>query len=196
VAFPGGVQESGMSENPTLVSSTEIFKGKVFTVRRDRLRTGEKTYDLDIVEHAQSYAVMARPSPGEVLLVKQYRHAASADLWEFPAGSADEDEDPKTGALRELREETGYSAGRIEQIYAGYLTPGFCTEFMRFFVADDLQAGATQFDEDEDIQTRCISIDEAFAMLRRGEITDAKTALGLLLLTAHSCGSARGELPG
>ena len=107
---------------------------------------------LDVVEHGASLAIVATPTPREVVLVRQYRHAARAILWEVPAGSAEHGEIATDGARRELREETGYRTGRIRHVGSVWTTPGFCSEIMHFFHADGSLGGRTQFDDDERIE--------------------------------------------
>lgn len=169
-------------EAPQLVDSQTVFESRVFKVRTDVVAQGGKTCRFDIVEHPVSYAVIARPKPDQVLLVRQYRHAAARYLWELPAGSAEPDEDPLEGARRELREETGYSATAVRELLTTYMTPGFCTERMCYFIADGLAGGQTEFDEDEDIETQTFSLAEALRMIESGQILDAKTIVGLLYL--------------
>lgn len=164
------------------IGSQTVFTGKVFNVRRDIVEENGRRRTIDLVEHALSYAIIARPKPDELLLVSQYRHAAGQVLLEIPAGMANPGESPREGALRELREETGYSAGRITEIFTLYPTPGFCDERLAFFLVDDLRGGATEFDDDEQIETRSVGIREALALLERGQIIDGKTALALLWL--------------
>jgi ADP-ribose pyrophosphatase len=154
----------------------------VFKVRSDVVRQAGKTCTFEIVEHPVSYTVIAQPSPDHVLLVRQYRHAAAQYLWELPAGSAAPGEDAVEGARRELREETGYSAAAVHEVLTTYMTPGFCTERMRYFVADGLVGGPTQFDEDEDIETQIFALADALRMIETGQIADAKTIVGLLCL--------------
>lgn len=168
------------------VDSRQVFGGKVFSVRRDTIEDDGQRRVIDLVEHVVSYAIVARPSACEVVLVRQYRHAIGEKIWEIPAGMADGNERPEDGALRELREETGYRGGRIRRMFGLYPTPGFCTERLDFFLVDDLECGQTKFDEDEDIETRTFSLEEALAMLSNGEIRDAKTAVALLWLDRES----------
>lgn len=170
-----------MSPVRTIASQT-VFTGKVFNVRQDVVEENGRRRTIDLVEHALSYAVIARPSPGELLLVSQYRHAAGQVLLEIPAGMANPGETAQAGALRELREETGYSGGRIQEIFTLFPTPGFCDERLAFFLVDDLRCGATEFDDDEQIETRSVEIGKALALLERGQIIDGKTALALLWL--------------
>ena len=96
---------------------------------------------VDVVEHGASLAIVATPAPNELVLVRQYRHPVRSLLWEVPAGTAEPGESPLEGAKRELREETGYRAGRIRPIGSVWMTPGFCSEIMHFFHADELVAG-------------------------------------------------------
>ena len=149
-------------------------------MRTDIVTLNGKPSRVDIVEHPNSYAIIARPAPDQVLLVRQYRHAVGGYLWELPAGSADGDENAVDGVRRELREETGYSAQSVREVAATYMSPGFCTELMRYFVADGLTSGATEFDEDEDIETQSFPIERALAMIENGDIVDAKSIVGLL----------------
>lgn len=174
-----------MSEVPSTVRSEVVFEGPIFTVRRDTIVRGGKTQRLDVVEHRGSYAILACPAPQSVVLVRQYRHPAGRALWELPAGMADPGEEPEAGALRELREETGFRAKRVRRFLTTFMTPGFCTEQLTFFLAEDLEPGLTDFDSDEEIETKVISLNEALALLDAGEIADAKTAIGLLWLYRH-----------
>jgi len=159
------------------VESKVVFEGKVFKVRQDTLEDKGRSQVIDLVDHALSYAVIARPSASELILVHQYRHAVQQKIWEIPAGMADKGEKSEDGALRELREETGYRGGRIRKIFGLYPTPGFCTERLDFFLVDDLTSGETTFDDDENILTRVFSIEKALAMLASGEVVDCKTAI-------------------
>ena len=97
---------------------------------------------VEVVEHTGGVVIVAQPDPGTIVLVRQYRFAVEATLWEAPAGMIDPGEDPAAAALRELREETGYRAERIEFLFSAYSTPGFCQERLHFFVARGLTPGA------------------------------------------------------
>ena len=177
----GSANVRGMNELPTVISSERVFDGRVFSVRRDRVRYGDGAeHRLDIVEHRGSLAILATPAPAELILVRQYRHPAGRFLWELPAGTVEPGEDPAAGAARELREETGYSAGRLTSIGTTFMTPGFCEERMHFFHAEDLVPGAQSLDEDERIEVGSFPLERAWRMLAAGEIADVKTLLGLL----------------
>jgi ADP-ribose pyrophosphatase len=171
-----------MDQPPEVIASTRPFGGRVFNVRVDDVRHadgGEQR--IDVVEHGASLAIVATPERGEVVLVRQYRHPAGAWLWEIPAGTAEPGELPIDGAKRELREETGYRAGRIRSIGSVWTTPGFCTEVMHFYHADELVAGETAFDEDERIEVATFTFQAAWRLVADG-IADAKTVLALYWL--------------
>jgi ADP-ribose pyrophosphatase len=181
-----------MTERPEVESSQRVFEGRVFNVRLDELRYEDGArYRCDVVEHPGSFTILAAPQPNEVVLVRQYRHPVGVCLWELPAGTAEGDEDPVAGAARELREETGYRAGRVRPFGELYATPGFCTEIMRFFYADELSAGEQALDEDERIEVGVFSTDAAWRLVDKGEIKDLKTVLALLWLEGK-----RGEIGG
>ena len=169
-----------MDETPELFSSERVFEGRVFNVRIDKIRYSDGAeHRVDVVEHPGSFTVLAMPAPDEVVLVRQYRHAVSTALWELPAGTAERGEDPQEGAARELREETGYGAGRMRRLGSLYATPGFCTEIMHFFAAEDLSAGEQMLDEDERIEVATFTRDAAWRLVAKGEIADMKTVLAL-----------------
>jgi ADP-ribose pyrophosphatase len=181
-----------MVDKPVVESSRRVFTGRVFNVRLDQLRYEDGTgHRCDVVEHRGSFTIIAVPQPGHVVLVRQYRHPVRAVLWELPAGTAEADEDPVSGAARELREETGYRAGRIRPLGALFATPGFCTEIMQFFYAEELSAGEQMLDEDERIEVGVFSADTAWRLVADGEIADLKTVLALLWLEGK-----RGEIGG
>ncbi len=185
-----------MSELPDIISSTRVFEGRVFDVRIDQLRYDDGSqHRIDVVEHGPSFTIAAAPAPGEVVLVRQYRHPARAALWELPAGRSDAGEEPSAGALRELREETGFRAGRIRHVFALYSTPGFCDELMHFFYADRLEAGEQALDEDERIEVRRFACEDAWRLVAEGGITDCKTVLGLLWMRSQKDEFEGGFLP-
>jgi ADP-ribose pyrophosphatase len=181
-----------MDSDAQLISSRERFTGRVFSVRTDDLRLEDGTEaSLDIVEHRGSYGIIATPSHDRLVLVRQYRHAASAALWEIPAGTAEPGEDVLDGALRELAEETGFRAGSVRPLGTLFMTPGFCTEVMHFVHAWDLHEGEQSLDEDERITAVTFSLEEAEKLAKSGQIADAKTVIALLWMRGN-----RGELVG
>jgi len=158
----------------------EVFAGKVFTVTRDRVTIpGKGDVVREIVRHTGAVAIVPLMSDTEVLLVKQYRFAAGADLWEIPAGTLEPGESAEQCAARELEEETGYRAGDMQPVLRFYTTPGFCDELMHLFIARNLTPGRQKLDSDESLVTGTFQLDRARAMIVAGEIRDAKTIVGL-----------------
>ncbi len=171
-----------MEELPRLLRSERLFDGRVVRLRVDDLRYADGSeHRVEVVEHAASMAIVATPAPREIVLVRQYRHPAGAPLWEIPAGTAERGEDPLAGARRELLEETGYRAGSIRPICSFWTTPGFCSELMHLFHADELVAGEPAFDDDERIEVGCFTLQAAWRLVGQGT-ADAKTLLALYWL--------------
>lgn len=173
-----------MSEAERL-SSDRVFTGKVFSVDRDAVRMPNgRSVIVDVVRHAQSVVLVPVPEPGKVILVRQYRYPVNAFLWELPAGSVDEGETPDQAARRECHEEIGLVPATVVRLSAMYPTPGYCDEQMIFFRVSSLEdtGEQAQVDEDEDIEARTFDLAEARDMIRRGEITDMKTLVGLTLI--------------
>jgi ADP-ribose pyrophosphatase len=181
----GSANSAGMLESVRVVSSRPAFEGRVFDVRVDEIQyTSEPPHRIDVVEHGDSVAIAALHADGSIVLVRQYRHATGGYVWEIPAGAVDPGEDARDAALRELREETGYTAARIELLASIYPTPGYCDEVVHVFVARDLQQGKRDLDEDERIDVAEVSIEQAWRLATE-QVSDAKTALALLWLKAR-----------
>jgi len=170
------------------LSSTQSFKGRIFSVTVDRVTVPNgRTVTLDIVRHRGSVVLLPMQDDGRVVLIRQYRYALGRWIWELPAGGLDVGEDPAAAAARECEEEIGLVPGRVEFAGAWYPTPGFCTEVMHYYRLGDLHQPSSDDpqahkDEDEDIRVQVFPLDEARAMVRRGEIVDLKTAWGLTLV--------------
>jgi ADP-ribose pyrophosphatase len=136
---------------------------------------------IDLLRHPGAAAVVPFLDADRVLLIRQYRHATGGPLLEVPAGKLDPDESPRTCAIRELQEETGYRAGRLEELTWIWTSPGFCDEVIHLFAAFDLEPAEQALEPDEIIDLVPMSLDDALAAVRCGEIRDAKTALSLML---------------
>lgn len=165
-----------------LIRSETLLQGRTFKVRRDTLRTpngGETT--LEIVEHGGSVVVIPVDDENNLLFVRQYRHAAKADLLELPAGTRDQDEPFEECAAREVREETGMEAGTLQKLGAFYLAPGYSTEFMAVFLATELKENPLQADEDEFLDVERIPLKKAIQMAEQGEVPDSKSLAALML---------------
>ncbi|MCQ3938794.1 MAG: ADP-ribose pyrophosphatase [Chloroflexi bacterium] len=165
-----------------LLRSEILLKGRAFTIRRDYLKTpdGRET-KFDIVEHGGSVIILPVDGEGNLLFVRQYRHAAGMDLLELPAGTRDGDEPFEECAAREIREETGMEAGTLKYVGSFYLAPGYSTEYMGVFLATDLKHNPLEADDDEFLSLEKIPVKEALAMAERGEVPDAKSLAALLM---------------
>lgn len=139
--------------------------------------------ELEIISHPGAAAVVPFLSDDRILLLRQYRHAAGGYIWEIPAGKLDPGEEPRACAERELAEETGYRARRIEQTGVILTTPGFTDERIYLFSAFDLEPGVTAHEVSEVIELHEVPFEEALAMVDRGEIIDGKTLAALF----HAC---------
>jgi ADP-ribose diphosphatase len=168
------------------IKSEILLQGRVFKIRRDTLRTpnGGET-KLDIVEHGGSVVLLPIDHEGNLLLVRQYRHAVGEDLLELPAGTRDGEEPFEDCAAREIREETGLEAGALQKLGEFYLVPGYSTELMAVFLATDLKENPLQPDEDEFLQIEKIPLKQAVELAEQGKIQDAKTLAALLLARPH-----------
>jgi ADP-ribose pyrophosphatase len=166
---------------PETLSSKLIYEGHIFDVRLDHIREGEVEYDREIVVHPGSCVIVPLFADETIGLVRQYRHAAGKSLLEIPAGSLEKDEDPKTGAIRELEEEIGVVAANIELLIEFYVSPGFLTEKMFVFLATDLTDVGQKLESDELIEIERLTFPQAFDLIRNGGIEDAKTITGLAL---------------
>jgi len=135
--------------------------------------------DLDVVRHPGAAAIVPFESDSEVLMIRQFRHAAGGTIWEVPAGKLDGDP-PEVCAAKELEEEAGRLAGRIEKLTSILTTPGFCDEVIHLFAAFDLTAVPMKLEPDEVIEVVPMPLGEALDLVWQGEVRDAKSALALL----------------
>ena len=165
-----------------LIRSEILLEGRAFKIRRDFLKTpdGGETR-LEIIEHGGSVVLLPIDNDGNLLFVRQYRHAAGEDLLELPAGTRDGDESFEACAAREIREETGMEASSLQKVGEFYLAPGYSSEFMAVFLATGLKENPLDADEDEFLQIEKIPVKEAIEMAERGEVPDAKSLAALLL---------------
>ncbi len=165
-----------------LIESQHIFKGIVFDVERDRLREGSGFEIVrEVVRHSGGAGCLPLFADGRVALVKQYRHPARRELLEIPAGKIEADETPIECAAREIEQEIGFRAGRIEKLADFYSTPGFCEERLFVFLATDLVPVQQNLDHDEFVEIVYLPLAEAVEMAERNEIEDSKTIIALLL---------------
>lgn len=158
----------------------QIFKGKVITVNIDTVTLPNGvTVDLEIVRHPGAAAIVPTKEDGTVVLIKQFRHAAGGFIYEIPAGKLHPGEDPKDCAARELEEEIGYQAGRLELLSSIFTAPGFTDEVIHVYHATSLKPGRQHLDRDEVLEIVEMPLNEAIGMIHAGMIRDAKTMVGL-----------------
>jgi ADP-ribose pyrophosphatase len=164
-----------------ILHSETLYEGHVFSVRQDRIsEPGGILVTRDIVVHRGSVVLLPVFPDGSILLVRQYRHALGAFLWELVAGRLEAGESRLAAARRELIEETGYTARRVKQILELFPSPGFVTERMWIFAATGLRRGRAQPEEDERITPRKFSLAALEKMIRRGSLHDAKSVAAIL----------------
>jgi ADP-ribose pyrophosphatase len=165
-----------------LLSSKLIYSGKVFDIRSDLVRLPRgSTHLFDIVDHRPAVTMIPLDGDRRICFIRQYRLPAGKELIELPAGVLEVNEEPMAGAQREIREEIGMSARNLKLIGEFFLAPGYSTERMYVFLADNLTPDPLPKDEDEIISLERISITEAYRMVRLNQIEDAKSISALLL---------------
>ena len=170
-----------MDLKETKLSSEPIYQGSFVTINRDKVRlpNGNESQRI-VIRHPGAACVLAVTEEGKAVLVRQWRYAADAATLELPAGKLDAGEDPAECALRELAEETPYTADRVKLISSFYTAIGFCDEKMYFHQAEGVRLGSTlSNDEDEITETVLMSKEEARTALAHNEIKDGKTLIGL-----------------
>ncbi|HTV72400.1 MAG TPA: NUDIX hydrolase [Candidatus Acidoferrales bacterium] len=161
-------------------SSRRIYEGRVVNLRVDEIDApGGRRRLIEVIEHNGGAVVIARPTPDEIIMVRQYRYPVQDALWELPAGMVDPGETPDTAAARELREETGYTARSLRYLWSSYATPGFCEERWSFYVAEGLQPGEQHLDDNEQIEVRTWRIEDAWRLIEADQLRDAKSQIGL-----------------
>ena len=168
-------------ELPKILSSQKVFDGRVFNVTVDTVSEGELTYQREVVHHNGSAVIVPIFDDGTVALVRQYRHPAVRYLLEIPAGTLAKGERPEIGAARELKEELGVTAGRLEKLSEFFVSPGFCEEKMWVYLATELSQGEQALEDDEVLEVVRLPLADALEMITSGEIQDAKTIIGLML---------------
>jgi ADP-ribose pyrophosphatase len=164
-----------------VVSSETLFKGRVFTVKRDRVAEPSGIVTTrEIIVHPGSVVVLPLLADGRIVLIRQYRHAAGQYLWELVAGHKEPNESVTAGVHRELIEETGYTAKRIRKLLEVFPSPGLLGERMDIFLAEGLTKGKARPEDDEKITQKIVTLPEAEAWIRSGKICDSKSVAGIL----------------
>ncbi len=179
---------------PGRVHSKRAYTGKIVSLDVDTVRFPDGSIgELEMIRHPGASAVVPflsdpRSEDPQVLLIRQYRYAADGYLFEIPAGRLDPGEDPLHCAARELKEETGCTAEKLDYLLTMYTTPGFTDEKIHLYMATGLVAGETKHEADEFLELRPVLLSRALEMIEAGEIQDGKTALGLLFAAGFRAG--------
>ncbi|PKM84391.1 MAG: ADP-ribose pyrophosphatase [Firmicutes bacterium HGW-Firmicutes-11] len=173
-----------MTHEEITLETERIYEGKILNLRRDKvLAVGEQVAYREIVEHKGGVAIAAITDDGKMVMVRQYRKAASKVVLEVPAGKIESDEDHKVTASRELQEETGYTADHMEHLTSFYSSIGYSEEFLYLYLATGLTRGPTNFDDNEAIDILEYDLKELKRMVMNKEIEDAKTIAAIFIAT-------------
>ncbi|MHB1007067.1 MAG: NUDIX domain-containing protein [Chloroflexota bacterium] len=171
---------------PTL-KSEYLYRGRIIDLRLDTVRLPNgRTTKREIIEHRGAVGIVPIDAAGNVVLVRQFRKPIERSILEIPAGTRDEEEPVEVCLHRELREETGLTADHTERLAAYYSAVGFCTEYIEVYLATGLHEGQAGPDEDEFVEVVRVPLAQALAMIDTGEIVDAKTIVGLLVVKARN----------
>ena len=179
-------------ENSARISSRRVYTGRVLNLDIDSVRFPDGSQgELEIIRHSGASAVVplldeATHRDPRVVLIRQYRYAADAYVYEIPAGRLDEGESPLTCARRELEEETGYRAADVKPLMSVFTTPGFTDERIHLFMATGLTSGQERRERDEFLTVITLPLSQVMQMIASGEICDGKTVVALLFVAAFS----------
>ncbi|MCG3180845.1 MAG: ADP-ribose pyrophosphatase [Phycisphaerae bacterium] len=174
---------------PEVIDRRRLHDGPRISLDRLTVRAGDGQIVRDVVRHPGAVVILPLTGDSRVILIRNARVAIGCVLLELPAGTLEPPEEPRACAARELTEETGYSAGRLERLCGFYSAPGFCDEYLHVFVAENLSAGAMDPDAGESLAPVAVELDEAVRMCLDGRIEDGKT---IAVLLAYRCMSGQG----
>lgn len=168
---------------PTVVSQQVVYEGRVFGISiTEALSAAGNPMKVEIVHHPGGASAIPVNREGKIALVRQYRFPPQRFCLEIPAGRIDPGDTPLEAARRELEEEVGVRAHRMELVCEFYPTPGYCEERLYIYLATELEETRQHLDRDEEIEVYWVAFDEALELVRRGEIDDAKTIIALLMV--------------
>ena len=187
---------TGQTARPGPIATRRIHTGRVITLDIDTVRFPDgSTGEMEMFRHSGASAVLpvlsaADAADPQVLLIRQYRYATDGYIWEVPAGRLDGPEDPLVCARRELLEETGATAERLDRLTTIYPTPGFCDERIHLFAAHGLQVDESRArrEPDEFVELKPVELSRVLGMIRDGEISDAKTICCVLFYAGFRAG--------
>ena len=169
------------------ISSEYIYKGRILNLRKDTVQMDNgQTAVREIIEHVDSVGIIAVDGQGNILLVKQFRSPVNSLLLEIPAGCLEKGEKPEATVIRELREETGYTAGTVEKLGGFYLAPGYTDEYMHVYVAKELDWDPLVAEDTAEIELIKEPVANIKKLISSGEIRDCKSIAAILMFLANS----------
>lgn len=164
------------------ISSDRVYTGKVISLRVDTVEVLNQGYKKrEIVEHGGAVGIVAITDNNKILLIKQFRKAIEKEIVEIPAGKLEIGENPKDCAIRELQEETGYTAQNIKLMHKFFTSAGFSNQKVFIYLATGLTKGENNLDDGENLDLYELDLNDAYDMVVRNDIEDAKTSIGILL---------------
>lgn len=167
------------------IKSEQMYSGRVLDLRIDTVEGPSGITTREIIDHSDAVTILPYEPPNTVYLIHQFRKAVEAILIEAPAGCMAPKEDPLDAAIRELKEETGFSAQTLTKVGEMYMAPGFCNEYMHYYIAEELMAGETSFDDDEHMELKQYALEDVMDMIQNRQIIDAKTIMGIYFLNEY-----------
>jgi ADP-ribose pyrophosphatase len=175
-----------------VLSHRRVYDGKILSLELDEIQEQGGAKALrEVVRHHGSVAALPVDDEGRLVLVRQYRHPVGQALWEVPAGILEKGESPEEAVRREVEEEVGRRAGHLERLAVFHPTPGFCDEVLHLFRATQLEEAPVNRDEDEVLEVKWYTLDEARGLFRAGAVRDAKTIIALLMESEHRAAEDR-----
>lgn len=174
------LRRCGMTFEEKTIKSQRIYEGAIINLRRDEVTVQKGTSKREIIEHNGGAVLAAVTDTGKLVMVRQYRKAAERVMLEVPAGKIDPGESPEDAAKRELKEETGYTAGNIKFLMQFYPSVGYSEEILYLYLCTELTSGETNFDENEAIDIEEYEVNKLYKMAMDGDIQDAKTIIAVL----------------
>ena len=171
--------------NEETIDSKLIYEGKILSLRVDTVKGPNGVSKREIIDHSQAVTIIPYQKPGSIYLIHQFRKPTEQILIELPAGCMESNEEPIVAAARELKEETGFTASSLTKVGEMYMAPGFCNEYMHFYIAEELKSGETDMDLDEYMEMKEYSLSELKEMIKEKKIIDAKTVLGVYFIEEY-----------
>ncbi|PIS01253.1 MAG: hypothetical protein COT84_03365 [Chlamydiae bacterium CG10_big_fil_rev_8_21_14_0_10_35_9] len=176
----GKAEEQRDLEQQKPIESKTIFEGKIINLQIDYLHLEGQEKQIEIVRHPGAVVIIPEIN-NEIILVRQWRRVVDKIIYELPAGTLEEKEEPLTCAKREIQEEIGYKAGHMKLLGGLYSAPGYCTEYLYVYHATNLQESSLQEDLDEGMDNVQLSKQQIYSMIKSHEIEDAKTIAAFMM---------------